>query len=127
MDKIIDIKEIETNNWQKKFDTIGEIVTENEDIEQCFNTILNTVKGECPLQPNIGSNLFDAIGENPQNASQIIKTIIYKEFPVQEPRAKILDVKISSDEDNIFKMIVEIQWQNIRTKEEKLSKYKIWG
>lgn len=119
------INEITTNNWQRKANTIGEIVTENEDIEQCFSTILNTVKGECPLQPNIGSNLLDAIGESPQNASQIIKTIIYKEFPIQEPRAKIISVKTYLDDEDNFKMIAEVKWQNVRTKEEKISKYKI--
>lgn len=65
------ITEVTTNNWQRKANTIGEIVTENEDIEQCFNTILNTVKGECPLQPNIGSNLLEAIGDNPDRKSVV--------------------------------------------------------
>lgn len=119
------ITEVTTNNWQRKANTIGEIVTENEDIEQCFNTILNTVKGECPLQPNIGSNLLEAIGDNPLNATQIIKTIIYQEFPKQEPRAKIISVKTYLDSEENFKMIAEVKWQNVRTKEEKISKYKI--
>lgn len=119
------INEITTNNWQKKANTIGEIVTEIEDIEQCFDTILHVAKGECPLQPNIGSNLIEAIGEDPKNASQIIKTIIFKEFPIQEPRAKVINVNIFADDDDIFKLIAEVKWQYIKTKEEKVSKFRI--
>ena len=121
------INEITTNNWQKKANTIGEIVTEIEDIEQSFDTILHVAKGECPLQPNIGSNLIEAIGEDPQNAFQIIKTIIFKEFPIQEPRAKIINVNTYIDENDAFKMIAEVKWQNVKTKEEKVSKFRIWG
>lgn len=123
MDKPINVQEIETNNWQKQRNTIGGIVTEDEDIEQCMSTILETIKGECPLQPNIGSNFIEAIGENLQDAEQIIKTIIFKEFPIQEPRAKI--IKVTSQYIDDFKLYITVEWQNIRTKDIKVSNFKI--
>lgn len=123
MNKPINIKEIETTNWQKKKNSIGEVVTENDDIEQCFNTILFTTKGECPLQPNIGSNLLEAIGEDPKNAERIVKTVIFKEFPIQEPRAKIISVTTQYKAD--FKLHITVEWQNINTTEVNTSDFKI--
>lgn len=119
------INELTTPNWQRKRNSLGEVVTENEDIEQCFETIISTIKGECPLQPNIGCNIFEAIGEDPKNATQIIQTIIFKEFPIQEPRAKIISVRTYSNENDYFKLTAEVKWQNIHTKEVKVSKFNI--
>ena len=115
------ITQIETPYWQKKRNTIGEIVTDLDDIEQCYNNIFNITKGEIPFKPNIGTNIIEAIGEKPNDAIQIIKTIILKEFPIQEPRGEITSIDATYDENG--KIIVTVNFQSKLTKQERSKKY----
>ena len=117
----MEITEITTQNWQKKRGTIGGIVTDLDDIEQCFDNIFNISKGEIPLQPNIGTNIIEAIGQKTDNALQIAKTLILKEFETQEPRAEVLSVKTSYDDNG--KIEIFVTFQSKLTKEERSKKY----
>lgn len=117
----MEITEITTQNWQKKRGTIGGIVTDLDDIEQCFDNIFNISKGEIPLQPNIGTNIIEAIGQKTDNALQIAKTLILKEFETQEPRAEVLSVKTSYDDNG--KIEIFVTFQSKLTKEERSKRY----
>ncbi|MBR1754031.1 hypothetical protein IJ732_04265 [bacterium] len=117
----MNIKEIKTKYWQKKRGTVGDIVTDLDDIEQCYDTIFNTVKGEIPFKPDIGTNIFEAIGEKPKDAIQIAKTIILKEFPKQEPRAEITSINTSYNENG--KIVITVKFQSKLTKEERRKTY----
>ena len=117
----MEITEITTQNWQKKRGTIGEIVTDLDDIEQCFDNIFNISKGEIPLQPNIGTNIIEAIGQKTDNALQIAKTLILKEFETQEPRAEVVSVKTSYDDNG--KIEIFVTFQSKLTKEERSKKF----
>lgn len=117
----MEITEITTQNWQKKRGTIGEIVTDLDDIEQCYDNIFNITKGEVPLQPNIGSNIIEAIGQKPKDALQIAKTLILKEFTIQEPRAEV--VSITTSYNNLGEIIIFVTFQSKLTKEERSKKY----
>lgn len=119
-----DIRTINTPYWQHKRGSIGEIVTDTEDIEQCCDNIFNIIKGEVPYQPNIGTNITEAIGRNPKEALEIVRTIIFKEFSYQEPRIKIISVVSEYDENG--KIVINIKFQNKETKEEKEKKYYVW-
>lgn len=121
MVKRTNIYEINTTNWQKKRNACGEVVTDLDDIEQCYDTIFNVSKGDIPLQPNIGCNIFEAVGQKTQNALQIVKTIILKEFPIQEPRGEITEINTSYDENG--KIVVELTFQSKQTKAERIKKY----
>ena len=112
MDKIID------NRQHKKG---GGVAYGFEDIQQCLDTIFHNEKGEVPLQPNIGCNILEAIGENPDNALQIAKTIVLKEFPLQEPRIEVVDVKTYYLEN--FKLAVQVKYKSKLTSEERISEY----
>lgn len=46
MVKRTNIYEINTTNWQKKRNACGEVVTDLDDIEQCYDTIFNVSKGD---------------------------------------------------------------------------------
>ena len=35
----MDIKDLKTKNWQHKKDTIGEVITDLDDIQQCYENI----------------------------------------------------------------------------------------
>lgn len=115
------INEVKILFWQKKRGTVGEIVTDLDDIEQCYDTIFNTVKGEIPFQPNIGTNIIEAVGRKPKEALQIAKTIILKEFAIQEPRAKIVSISSSFDENG--QIVIFVKFQSTLTKKERSKKY----
>ncbi len=121
VNKRANIYEIDTTNWQKKRGACGEVVTDLDDIEQCYDTIFNTSKGDIPLQPNIGCNIIEAIGQKPKNALQIAKTIILKEFTIQEPRGEIVEINSSYDENG--KIVIEVTFQSKQTKAERIKKY----
>ena len=121
MVKRANIYEIDTTNWQKKRGACGEVVTDLDDIEQCYDTIFNTSKGDIPLQPNIGCNIIEAIGQKPKNALQIAKTIILKEFTIQEPRGEIVEINSSYDENG--KIVIEVTFQSKQKKAERIKKY----
>lgn len=121
VNKRANIYEINTTNWQKKRGACGEVVTDLDDIEQCYDTIINVSKGDIPLQPNIGCNIFEAVGQKTQNALQIVKTIILKEFPIQEPRGEIVEINTSYDENG--KIVVDLTFQSKQTKAERIKKY----
>lgn len=116
-----DITEIQTQYWQKKRNYIGEVVTDLDDIEQCYDNIFNIVKGEVPFNPNIGTNMIEAIGQKPKDALQIVKTIVLKEFKKQEPRAEV--VKISSNYDENGKINIFVTFKSITTQQERSKKY----
>jgi len=121
MAKTANINEISTNNWQHKRNTIGEVVTDLDDIEQCYDTIFNVSKGSIPLQPNIGTNIIEAIGQKPANALVIAKTIILKDFTTQEPRGEITSINSSYDENGLI--VIDVTFQSKLTKEERNKKY----
>jgi len=116
-----EITDIKTPYWQHKRGTVGDIVTDLDDIEQCFDNIFNITKGEIPYQPNIGSNIIEAVGQNPKDALEIAQTLILKEFAIQEPRAEV--VNISSQYDENGKIVIFVTFQSKVTQEERSKKY----
>lgn len=117
----MDIKDLKTKNWQHKKDTIGEVITDLDDIQQCYENIFALSKGEVPLAPNIGTDIIEAIGENPDNADKIIKTIVYKEFPIQEPRAEVISVKTSCNANGKYK--AQIHFRSKITQAERIADF----
>lgn len=102
---IQDITKIKTKNWQHKRNSIGEVVTEIDDIAQCVTSIIETSKGSVPLCPELGTNIIEAIGENTEDAIEIAKAIYAKEIPIQEPRCELLD--ITAEKDDNGKIIIK--------------------
>ena len=100
------IVQIQTKNWQKARNTIGGIVTETEDIRQCINTICSVRKGKIPYMPEFGTDIADAVGENSDDAIDIIASVLKREIPVQEPRCEITEVTGVKDSNGVIKMTV---------------------
>ena len=102
-----DITNINSKNWQHKRGSIGEIVVENDDIKQCIKSILETAKGEVPLNPEAGTEIINAVDENPDDAVEIAIKTVYKEIPKQEPRCEVLYVESEKDIDTgVIKIII---------------------
>lgn len=116
-----DIKKLKTKNWQHKIGSIGEIVSDLDDIEQCYQNIINISKGQIPLAPNLGTDILDAIGENPEDAAKITEAILLKELPLQEPRGEIISLSITLKD--IEKLCVKIHFKSILTNEERTKEY----
>jgi len=101
-----DITKLQTKNWQHKRGTIGGIASNIDDIRQCINTICSIDKGEVPFMPELGADIFGAIGENSDDAIDIIKSVLLKEIPKQEPRCEITDITGSKDENGGVKLTI---------------------
>lgn len=101
--------DLTTRNYQHKRNTIGEIVTDLDDIEQCYETILALSKGEIPLAPNLGTDILNAVGESPDDAIKIIKTIVLKELPLQEPRGEVISVSHTYDTNGKLKIKIHFR------------------
>lgn len=117
----MDIKNLKTKHYQLKIDEPGAVVTDLADIEQCIDVIFNIPKGSCPFLLNLGADIIDAIGQPPAIAEKIIKTVLTKELPVQEPRAEITNVKTTANADG--KMAVKVDFKSKLTDEERTKTY----
>lgn len=117
------IKEFTTKNFQHKAGSVGELAVDLEDIEQCYETIINLTKGDIPFYHNLGTTLIEAIGENPADAEGIISKILKEEFTKQEPRGEVLELKTTVDTNGGFD--VSVTFQSKLTKEIKERIYKL--
>jgi len=75
-------------------------------VKQAVRNLILTNRGERLMQPDIGSKIRSMLFENftPQTA-QLIKQLITETIDNHEPRATILDVTVSPDEDNNTMMV----------------------
>ena len=117
----MNIDTLKTKHFQKKLNAIGEVVTDIEDIEQCYDIIFHTQKGACPFLLNLGTDIINAVGQNPAKAEKIIKTILLKELPIQEPRAEVLNIETKYNEDG--KIIVKVHFKCKLTNAERTKTY----
>ena len=105
-------KKIKTKNWQHKRGTIGEIVTDMNDIAQCVVSIMELTKGSVPFMPELGTNVMEAIGENTEEAIEIAAAIYEKEIPIQEPRCEVIEITGMKDANGKIKITVYIKEKN---------------
>lgn len=84
-----DVRQLNSHSFQHKAGTIGEIVTEDEDIGQCLETIATTEKGTVPHNPNLGTSLMQFQDKPINTVAPKIRVILMKEFKVQEPRCTV--------------------------------------
>lgn len=55
---MIHVSDIDATDWSMKLGSIGEIVTDIEDIHQCIGTIIGTIKGSVPHNPLFGCDAW---------------------------------------------------------------------
>lgn len=109
---IVNTKTLKTKNWQHKRNTIGDIVQDEMDVEQCIKTIAGTLKGSVPLMPELGCDTISAVGEKGGNAIDRLITIYTKEIPKQEPRCEILFITGEYSEDGRVHMKINYKYKN---------------
>lgn len=108
---IKNIYKISTKNWQHKLNSFGEIVTEREDIEQCYAVIFKTLKGSVVLNPNLGWNFLDYLDKPINLVEAKMRTALLKELNYQEPRAKVTGALFSYENAKNGKLSVKVTYQ----------------
>ena len=103
----MNINEINSSYWQPKYQSIGEIVVDIDDINQCISTILTTRKGSVPHNPEFGSDIWMWIDAPIDEARpNIIKEAI-ESIEEWEQRVEISRVTVDFNESNI---ILQLEW-----------------
>lgn len=105
-----EITNLKTKHYQHKLGALGEVVENLDDIGQCYQTIIETIKGDVALMPNLGTNIIEAIGEDFENADRIAKAIILTELQAQEPRGEVVEVSTSFNADG--RLVLKIDYKS---------------
>ena len=101
---ITNTTQLHTKNWQHKRNTIGEIATDINDIKQCIDTICSTDKGSIPFMPEFGTEAMQALGENSDDAIDMISALWKTEIPKQEPRCEVTEITGVKEDNGRIKM-----------------------
>lgn len=99
---IKNIYKLNTKNWQHKAGTIGELVTDADDILQCYEVIFKTPKGSVVLNPNLGWDVIEYLGKPLNLVESKMRPALMQAFIIQEPRAIPQDVKFSYSSSDDF-------------------------
>lgn len=111
-----DIRQVTTKNWQHKLGSIGEIVTEIEDIEQCFDTIFKTRKGSVVLNPNLGWDMLKYLAKPLNNKlTAKMRVELMRELNLQEPRANVKNILFDTTNFAEGHLSVTIQYTPVHT------------
>lgn len=89
------IYKLNTKHWQHKLNTIGELVTDADDILQCYEVIFRTPIGSCVLNPNLGWNSLEYLGKPLNLVESKMRPALMLALTQQEPRASVDAVNFS--------------------------------
>ncbi len=111
--RVTNINEIYSKDWSPKLGSVGEIVENFEDIDQCIKIILTTPKGSVPHRPEFGSDLWQYI-DRPINEAipGIVKEII-NSINTWEKRVEIRKITHETINENL---VLYIDWVLKNTK-----------
>jgi uncharacterized protein len=111
---MLDHKNITHIHWQMKIgrnrdqnsSTLGEIVTDIADIEQCINTIILTEKGSVPTQPLKCISLSPYVDRRSDYAIPYITREIFDALSLWEPRIVVTDVNVHQESFDHWRYVV---------------------
>lgn len=108
---MLDRRTISHLHWQPRIgrngaDTLGQIVTGLDDVEQCINTIVLTEKGSVPTQPEKCTRLAPYIDRRPDYAIPNITREIFNAVRIWEPRVLVERVTITQEDFAHFRFPV---------------------
>ncbi|RLJ34178.1 phage baseplate assembly protein W [Chryseobacterium sp. 7] len=83
------VSDIPTKNWQLDLNNAGKIVAGYDDIQQCIAIILRTRKGEDPLRPDFGSDIWKWLDKPISASIPNMKREIIQALQSYEPRITI--------------------------------------
>ena len=97
-----------TQYWQLSISEPGAVVTDLQDVKQCIDIILRTVKTTDPLRPEFGVDILQYIDKPTTVSIPGVRQAIYEAITLWEPRATITN--IISKPNATGQVIFEIYW-----------------
>jgi phage baseplate assembly protein W len=95
----MEITDITTTNWQLGINGFGDIALDGDDLDLCIHNILFTRKGEVPLDPEFGSDLYKLIDLPVQKLIPAIIAEVTDAIKTYEPRVDIDNITTSVSDD----------------------------
>lgn len=86
---------LKSKNWQHKLNTIGEHVTDTDDILQCYEVIFKTQKGSVICNPNLGWSVKEYLGKPLTLVANKMRPALMQALNRQEPRGIVTSVNFS--------------------------------
>lgn len=88
-----------------------ELVHQEQDIDEAIRMILLTNKGERPMRPEFGSDLF-RIQFSPNDAATagLARRYVTEALSWWEPRIEVRDVRAGPDPRNSARLLIEIEY-----------------
>jgi len=83
-----------TLNWQISLNNPADTVRDIDDIAQCIQIILTTVKGSDPLRPTFGSDVFKYIDRPMNTVDPMLVYEVYDSIERWEKRITVSRVKV---------------------------------
>ena len=104
---IMQVVDIHTKNWQMSLSEPEAVVLGFDDVQQCISIILSTRKGEDPLRPFFGCDLWQYIDSPIQTAIPNMKKAILEALKKFEPRIKVKKIhhEIKKENNILFHIV----------------------
>jgi uncharacterized protein len=91
-------------------DSVGEIVSDLLDVDQCLRVILTTPKGTDPYRPDFALDVLDYLDWPIQKATPIVAREAMRAIATWEPRVELLRVGIRPDAA-IARSYLQVEWR----------------
>lgn len=104
------INKLNTKNWSHKLNSIGEVVMDAEDIEQCYEVIFSTRIGTVPFNPNFGWDILAYHGQPITQVGGKMRTALLTALNKQEPRAAAQSVVFDYGGADNGQLIAEVEY-----------------
>lgn len=104
------VYKLNTRNWQHCIGSVGEVVTDEADVEQCYEVIFSTQVGTVPFNPNLGWDILQFHGQPIIQVEGKMRTALLTALNKQEPRAVAQSVNFDYDEADNGHLIAEIDF-----------------
>jgi phage baseplate assembly protein W len=104
-----DVHNITAADWQPALNSLGDIVQNYDDVDQCIQIILTTPKGSVAHRPDFGSNLWLYLDNPlPQSIPHIIRESV-DALSRWEPRIELLGFVPSIIPPS--QVMLQVQWR----------------
>lgn len=95
------IKDIKSNDWQISTLGVGVVAEGLQDIRQCLDILLRTVKSTDPLRPEFGSDIFQYVDSPSTIGIPNMKRAIIEAVDLWEKRVQIVTIIHQLDKSNV--------------------------
>ena len=83
-----------------------------EDIRESIRIILSTSKGERPMRPDFGCGIHDLVFAPMNNTTiGLIESSVREALTLWEPRIELLSVRVSTEEADLGRLLVGIDYR----------------